>query len=217
MFLHYMSRYLCMHNENIYDRTSIFETYKPLNMRKFMELLDELLMLNVYGNEDDSEEEFEDEPLLQETCKLDSVNQNNSVQQYEDNSTPKGRRCSRRLRIQQTEKATTTVEKKNIKSTKRNSTTKKVKDNTTSATHSEVHMSVNDCKEPRFKREDPYLLWLTAVMLRKIDRCDEAVELLVRALRLQPCHWGAWLELTTLIKDIQMVIKKIFYIWVVFY
>lgn len=205
-----MARYLCMHNENIYERTSIFETYKPLNMRKFMELLDELLILNVYGNEDDSEAESEDESQLQETCELNSVNQKNSVQQYVDNSTPKGRRCSRRPRIQRIEKATTTVGKKNIKS-KRNNTTKKVKVIATSATQSEIHMSVGDCKEPRFKREDPYLLWLTAVMLKKIDRCDEAVELLVRALRLQPCHWGAWIELATLIKDIQMVIKNILY------
>lgn len=196
-----MARYLNMHNESIYERTNIFDSYKPLNMRKFMELLDELLILNVYGSEDDSEDESEDDSQFQLRSELDTGNQKNSLQQ--NDSTPKGRRCSRRPRNQRIEKSTTTG-KKNNKSTKRNNTVKKVKVSTTLATHSGMSASA----ELKIKREDPYLLWLTAVMLKRIDRCDEAVELLIRAIRIQPCHWGAWIELSTLIKDTKMVIMQ---------
>lgn len=204
MFLHYMARYLSMHNESIYERINLFDSYKPLNIRKFMELLDELLILNVYGTEDDSDEESEDEPQIQEMFELETSNQKNFIH-LEDDSTPKGRRCSRRPRNQRTEKASTTnAGKKNVKSTKRNNTTKKVKVST-SASQSESNPSA---AESRIKREDPYLLWLTAVMLKRVDRCDEAIELLIRAIRIQPCHWGAWIELSTLIKDVKMVITN---------
>lgn len=205
MFLHYMARYLCMHNESIYERTNIFESHKPLNMRKYMELLDELLILNVYGNEDDSEEDSEDEPQSQEISELISARQKNSVH-HENDSTPKGRRYSRRSRSQRLEKTGSTAGKKNSKNTKRSTTTRKLKVTASSASHFGTSASADDHKEPRVKKEDPYLLWLTAVMLKKIDRTEEAVELLVRAIRIQPCHWGAWLELSTLIKDIKMVI-----------
>lgn len=202
-----MARYLCMHNENIYERINIFEVYKPLDICKFMELLNELLILNVYGSEDDSDEESEHESQLQDISLLNNVNRKNSVQQTEDNSTPKSRRYSRRPCSQRIEKTSTTnIGKKNNKVTKRNNTTKKVKVNVASTSQSEMNTSAGDHKEPRIKREDPYLLWLTAVMLKKIDRCDEAVDLLVRAIRIQPCHWGAWIELSTLIKNISMVI-----------
>lgn len=204
MFLHYMARYLSMHNESIYERINIFDSYKPLNIRKFMELLDELLILNVYGTEDDSDEESEDELQMQDIFELETSNQKNYVN-LEDDSTPKGRRCGRRPRNQKTEKASTSAGKKNVKSTKRNNTTKKIKVNI-SASQSEPNTSI---AESRIKREDPYLLWLTAVMLKRIDRYDEAVEVLIRAIRLQPCHWGAWIELSTLIKDIQMVITNL--------
>ncbi|XP_025423843.1 cell division cycle protein 23 homolog isoform X3 [Sipha flava] len=200
MFLHYMARYLSMHNESIYERVNIFDSYKPLNMRKFMELLDELLILNVYGTEDDSDEESEGEPPIQEMLELETNNQNNYIQ-LEDDSTPKGRRCSRRPRNQRIERPSTTAGKKNVKNTKRNNATKKAKISS-SASQSEPNTSTT---EFRIKREDPYLLWLTAVMLKRIDRCDEAVELLIRAIRLQPCHWGAWIELSTLIKDVKML------------
>lgn len=207
MFLHFYARFISMHNESIYERTNIFESHKPLHMRKFMDLLDELLILNVHGTEDDSDEESEDESQLQESIELNHANQKTSSLQHVDNSTPKGRRCSRRPRSQRIEKASSSsVGKKGIKNSRRNCTTKKVKGNTLPATHSETSTSSGDSKEPRIKREDPYLLWLTAVMLKKVDRCDEAIELLVRALRLQPCHWGAWIELATLIKDLKMVI-----------
>lgn len=199
-----MARYLCMHNESIYERTNIFDSFKPLNMRKFMELLDELLILNVYGSEDDSEES-EDE--TQETFELEGVGQKNSVQQEEDDSTPKGRRCSRRPRCQRIEKVSTTAPgKKTNKIPKRTNTAKKVKISVASTSQTEINPFGGEYKETRVKREDPYLLWLTAVMLKRIDRCDEAVELLVRAIRLQPCHWGAWIELSTMIKDMKMVI-----------
>jgi len=170
-----------------------------------MELLDELLILNVYGSEDDSDEESEDEPQLQEASDLDTVNRKHSIQ--EDDSTPKGRRCSRRPRSLRIEKATTTTLGKKNKITKRNNTAKKVKV-TALAAQSENNMSSGDHKEARIKREDPYLLWLTAVMLKRIDRCDEAVDILVRAIQIQPCYWGAWIELSTLVKDLHMVITK---------
>lgn len=208
MFLHFMARYLCMHNESIYERTNIFESHKPLNIRKYMELLDELLILNVYGTEDDSEEESEDETHTQEISELITTSHKNSMLHNIDESTPKGRRYGRRSRSQRIEKASTATSKKSNKNTKRSNTSKKVKVSTSSTVQSEMSMSSGDRKEPRIRREDPYLLWLTAVMLKKIDRCDEAVDLLVRAIRLQPCHWGAWIELSTLIKDIQMVIKS---------
>lgn len=204
MFLHYMARYLCMHNESIYERTNIFEPHKPLNMRKYMELLDELLILNVYGTEDDFEENSEDENQSQEVSELIIGRQNNSVH-LENDSTPKGRRFSKRPRIQRIEKTISTAGKKNNKITKRSTTTRKLKVTVPSTSHSGTSTSADDHKEPRIKKEDPYLLWLTAVMLKKIDRSEEAVELLVRAIRIQPCHWGAWLELSTLIKNIKMV------------
>lgn len=213
MFLHYMARYLSIHNESIYERTNVFDMFKPLNMRTFMELLDELLILNVYGNEDDSEDESEDETQPQETTELDNVNQKITVQQHEDDSTPKGRRFSRRPRNQRIEKPNiTTTTKKINKSAKRTNATKKIKVNTSSI----LHTCTADYKEIRIKREDPYLLWLTAVMLKKIDRCDEAIELLVKAIRLQPCHWGAWIELSTLVKDIKMVITNCKHIYFIF-
>lgn len=199
-----MARYLSMHNECIYERTNLFDSFKPINMRAYMELLDELLILNVYGSEDDSDEESEDEPQ-QEASDLDVVNRKHSIQ--EDDSTPKGRRCSRRPRSLRIEKATTTTLGKKNKITKRNNTAKKVKV-TALATQSENNMSSGDHKETRIKREDPYLLWLTAVMLKRIDRCDEAVDILVRAIQIQPCYWGAWIELSTLVKDLHMVITK---------
>jgi len=205
MFLHYMARYLSMHNESIYERTNLFDSFKPINMRAYMELLDELLILNVYGSEDDSDEESEDEPQHQEAFDHDTVNQKRSLHQQEDDSTPKGRRCSRRPRSLRIEKASTTTLGKKNKITKRNNTTKKVK---VSASQSENNMSAGDHKETRIKREDPYLLWLTAVMLKRIDRCDEAIEILVRALQIQPCYWGAWIELSTLVKDLYMVITQ---------
>lgn len=209
MFLHYMAKYLCMHNENIYERINIFEVYKPLDINKFMDLLNELLILNVYGNEDDSEEEFENESQLQEMSLLNNVNQKNSIPHIEQDSTLKSRRYSRRPCSQRTEKTiTTNIGKKNNKVTKRSNTTKKIKVNVASTSQSEMNTSgiLGDHKKSRIKREDPYLLWLTAVMLKKIDRCEEAVDLLVRAIRIQPCHWGAWTELSTLVKSISMVI-----------
>lgn len=209
MFLHYMARYLSMHNESIYERTNLFDSFKPTNMRAYMELLDELLILNVYGSEDDSDDESEDEPQPQETSDLNSINLKHHEQQLEDDSTPKGRRCSRRPRSLRVEKVTNNPGKKN-KITKRNNTAKKAKV-TASAAQSENNMSTGDHKEPRIKREDPYLLWLTAVMLKRIDRCDEAVDILVRSLQIQPCYWGAWIELATLVSDRKMVITKIFY------
>lgn len=223
MFLHYMARYLSIHNESIYERTNIFDSYKPLDMRKFMELLDELLILNVYGNEDDSEEETEVEPQLQasqpqtsqssalvlseHTLKyLVNCTSTEPVQQQDNYNTPKGRRCSRRSRNQRIEKTTLTTQvKKNIKITKRNNTTKKVKAPTTPVSQFNI-ITFEGHKESQNQREDPYLLWLTAVMLKRIDRCNDAVELLIRAIRLQPCYWGAWIELSTMVKDIKMVV-----------
>lgn len=189
-----------MHNESIYECTNIFEPNRPLSMRTFMDLLDELFILNVLGNENNSDKESENESKLQESTELNHANQKTSLLQIVDNSTPKGIGQRRSQRIQ------TSAKKKSIKNSRRDCTNKKVKANPLLTTQSLTNTSIGDSIKVEIKPEDPYLLWLTAVMLKKVDRCDEAVQLLVRSLNLQPCHWGAWIELSTLIKDLKMVV-----------
>lgn len=43
------------------------------------------------------------------------------------------------------------------------------------------------------------------VVLRKLDLLKEAVEVFVEAIQALPLHWGAWLELSNLITNIEMV------------
>lgn len=43
------------------------------------------------------------------------------------------------------------------------------------------------------------------VVLRKLDLLKEAVEVFVEAIHALPFHWGAWLELSNLVTNIEMV------------
>lgn len=203
MFLHYMARFRIMHNKSICERPNLFDSYQPLDIGKFMELLNELLILNVYGSEDDSEEESDEESqFLHEISELD-----NFIQEEEEDCTPMRKRCGRRQRSQKIEKASSTPKgKKNNKGNKRNNVGKKNKISSGTA-QSETSAS-SDHQALRIKREDPYLLWLTAIMLKKVERFEEALELLIKAIQIQPCFWNAWVDLSALITDIEMVTIK---------
>lgn len=48
------------------------------------------------------------------------------------------------------------------------------------------------------------------VVLRKLDLLKEAVDVLVEALHALPLHWGAWLELSNLVTNIDMVVAFYF-------
>lgn len=43
------------------------------------------------------------------------------------------------------------------------------------------------------------------MVLRKLDLLKEAVEVFVEAIHSLPLHWGAWLELSNLVTNIEMV------------
>ena len=43
------------------------------------------------------------------------------------------------------------------------------------------------------------------VILKKLDLLKEAVDIFVEAVDKEPTHWGAWLELSTLCTDREMV------------
>ncbi len=44
---------------------------------------------------------------------------------------------------------------------------------------------------------DGYCLYLYGVVLKKLSLADDSKKVLLEAVRLEPCHWGAWLELAT--------------------
>ncbi len=48
------------------------------------------------------------------------------------------------------------------------------------------------------------------VVLRKLDLLKEAVEVFVEAIHALPLHWGAWLELSNLVTNIEMVTSFVF-------
>lgn len=48
---------------------------------------------------------------------------------------------------------------------------------------------------------DCYMLYLYGVVLKKRDLQNEAIQVLVEAVHKEPLHWGAWIELATLIPD----------------
>lgn len=48
------------------------------------------------------------------------------------------------------------------------------------------------------------------VVLRKQDLLKEAVDVFVEAIHALPLHWGAWLELSNLVTNIEMVITFVF-------
>lgn len=56
-----------------------------------------------------------------------------------------------------------------------------------------LHMCVSVC-EHRY-----------GVVLRKLDLLKEAMEVFVEAIHALPLHWGAWLELSNLVTNIEMV------------
>lgn len=51
---------------------------------------------------------------------------------------------------------------------------------------------------------DGFTLYLYGVVLRKLDLLKEAVEVFVEAIHALPLHWGAWLELSNLVTNIEM-------------
>lgn len=52
---------------------------------------------------------------------------------------------------------------------------------------------------------DSYGLYLYGVVLKRLDLIEEARQALMESVRLEPLHWGAWLELVNLIPDRQRV------------
>ncbi|XP_014675357.1 PREDICTED: cell division cycle protein 23 homolog [Priapulus caudatus] len=52
---------------------------------------------------------------------------------------------------------------------------------------------------------DGFCLYLYGVVLRKLDLTLDAVNILQEAIQKEPAHWGAWVELATLITDKDML------------
>ncbi|RXG71500.1 Cell division cycle protein 23-like protein [Armadillidium vulgare] len=52
---------------------------------------------------------------------------------------------------------------------------------------------------------DAYQLWLYGAVLKHLDLRKQAAEILCEAIALCPSHWGAWLELASLITDKEMM------------
>lgn len=50
------------------------------------------------------------------------------------------------------------------------------------------------------------------VVLRKLDLLKEAVEVFVEAIHALPLHWGAWLELSNLVTNTEMVTIAVFHV-----
>ncbi|XP_074640459.1 uncharacterized protein LOC141898459 isoform X2 [Tubulanus polymorphus] len=55
---------------------------------------------------------------------------------------------------------------------------------------------------------DGFLLYLYGVILKKLDLQKEALSVLIEAVHSEPLHWGAWLELSTLIRDKDMLMNQ---------
>lgn len=55
----------------------------------------------------------------------------------------------------------------------------------------------------------PICVWKPryGVVLRKLDLPKEAVKVFVEAIHALPLHWGAWLELSNLVTNVEMVNK----------
>ncbi|XP_076317121.1 cell division cycle protein 23 isoform X2 [Tachypleus tridentatus] len=60
-------------------------------------------------------------------------------------------------------------------------------------------------KEHLQKSLDGYLLYLYGVILKRLQLQKQAIEVLCEAVHKEPLHWGAWLELATLIIDREML------------
>uniref|UniRef100_A0A7N8XRZ5 CDC23 (cell division cycle 23, yeast, homolog) n=1 Tax=Mastacembelus armatus TaxID=205130 RepID=A0A7N8XRZ5_9TELE len=52
---------------------------------------------------------------------------------------------------------------------------------------------------------DGFTLYLYGVVLRKLDLLKEAVDVFVEAIHAIPLHWGAWLELSNLVTNVEML------------
>uniref|UniRef100_A0A3Q4N7C4 Cyclosome subunit 8 n=1 Tax=Neolamprologus brichardi TaxID=32507 RepID=A0A3Q4N7C4_NEOBR len=52
---------------------------------------------------------------------------------------------------------------------------------------------------------DGFTLYLYGVVLRKLDLPKEAVDVFVEGIHALPLHWGAWLELSNLVTNIEML------------
>lgn len=48
------------------------------------------------------------------------------------------------------------------------------------------------------------------MVLRKLDLPKEAVDVFVEGIHALPLHWGAWLELSNLVTNIEMVTSLMF-------
>ncbi|XP_022080899.1 cell division cycle protein 23 homolog isoform X1 [Acanthaster planci] len=48
---------------------------------------------------------------------------------------------------------------------------------------------------------DGFCLYLYGIVLKKLELLKDAENVLVEAVRLEPYHWGAWIELTSLVTD----------------
>ncbi|CAH8511329.1 unnamed protein product [Dicrocoelium dendriticum] len=75
-----------------------------------------------------------------------------------------------------------------------------------SALRCEIETIVNpenlNSPDPNFlKAVDPFVIYLFALIYRRLTMEATAVALLVRAININPCMWPAWYELSQLIKD----------------
>ncbi|KAK2155810.1 hypothetical protein LSH36_230g00037 [Paralvinella palmiformis] len=52
---------------------------------------------------------------------------------------------------------------------------------------------------------DGFCLYLYGVVLKKLDLMKEALDVLVKAIQVEPLHWGAWQELSLIIPDREML------------
>ena len=52
-----------------------------------------------------------------------------------------------------------------------------------------------------FQKLDGYCLYLYGVVLKKLQLPALARQMLLESLHMEPCHWGAWMELANLCAD----------------
>jgi anaphase-promoting complex subunit 8 len=56
-------------------------------------------------------------------------------------------------------------------------------------------------------RMDGYLYFLHGIVLKEMQDKQQSVGLLLKAIALTPLHWGAWLELASLFRDVAQFSK----------
>lgn len=57
----------------------------------------------------------------------------------------------------------------------------------------------------RREKLDGFCLFLLGVILKKLDLREEALEVMLEAVKKEPLHWGSWLELSSLCTDKEML------------